>query len=494
MSHVLEFRDDIDGSMMVKLQAMPYYGYTIHSDWIELIGERSTDLSGKVLFPDIDYSGIKQIYPGLFDIMFYDEKNYTWYSGMINAEGTMLIPMKYINIEMDGNGIITCKGKESTDVYTYEGRKVCSLPPITERQFVFIRYNKDYQVLECQITAPNASVSKYEFYYLDGTMVTEPFEAEIMNFHGSYIDKGIVGTTSYKRIDVADYSPQVHSEQFLDAKKFMLPIRKSVVNNRWVKNAVKNCDEKKWEEALFDIYYFNFYEYGEYMQNVPECLLIASLWLKCQEELNDTEAIRQNYENLIKYNLWYDEIKEEVGVTYNAEEFADSKVLQQFLEECRAILNPILIPNYVEKMAKLEQEKKERKELAEKVAKEAKAKKKEEVRQRRAVIWTALLAGLGQALQNMGTAYANSLNTGGKSSAGVSSVGGGASVSSPSSSSSSSSSSNSSSSSQPKEVHEKCRVCDGSGIIYDSRIKGPDVKKKCPACDGRGYKIRYTSK
>lgn len=47
------------------------------------------------------------------------------------------------------------------------------------------------------------------------------------------------------------------------------------------------------------------------------------------------------------------------------------------------------------------------------------------------------------------------------------------------------------SSSVPQEIHEKCGVCDGTGVMYESRIKGPDVKKKCSGCSGRGYKIRY---
>lgn len=462
----LKFRNDITNNVMEKLKSMPGLGYIIHSDWIELTGERSIDLSGKVLFPEIEYDVLKPIYPGMFEIIKFD-KNVKPFCGVIRTDGTIMIPIEYRNIEMDQYGIITCYGKESTDVYSYEGNKVCTLPPLTETQFVNVEYHNEVQVLECSLAQKGSEINHYTFCYLDGTQALPPIDAASFN--------------------ISDYSSQIQPKPLLNVKKFLLPIRKSILENRWVKNAVKNCDEKKWEEALFDIYYFNENEYRKYMSNAPECLLIASLWLRCNKELGDTETISDNYDYLVRYNLMYDEYEEKLDIT-PGDEVLGSKIQEQLLTECREILYPIVIPDYEEKV----RQEKERQELA---IKEAKAKKKEEARQRRAMFWSELLVGLGQALYNVTTTYVNSSVNNSKGTSSNVSSGGNyqgnySSTSSPSKASAGNASS-SSSSSVPQEIHEKCGVCDGTGVMYESRIKGPDVKKKCSGCSGRGYKIRY---
>lgn len=451
----------------------------IHSDYIET-PEVAMTFDNNFFIPNLGKAWLQPFYPNCYIMRkIMDSSTGVSVAGVVDVDGNEIIPIKYMNVEMDEDGFVTCYGEDGkldgpTVMYTFEGRRLFSYKAGSG-----IEKDRENKVFKVFSPAKEDGLSEYHVFYYDGTEVVPPVTTRALFFEGNSMRVHNLNTNMLEEVAINDFNPDVHSNGVIDRKNFMLPIRASILDNAWIRLASDYCDEGKWEDALMCLYQFDEVDYQPYMQSVPECLLFANMWLTCNKELGYTDVIEDEFDHLDQYNISFED--EKINPVFEME---DKKYQEKLLEEIREIAYPILIPDYYERLKKEELARIERE-------KEIKRIERAEKRQRRAQIWGAILMGLAQSLNNIATNYYSSSRQSAATSVSTS-----RSSYTPSSAKSQSTSSGSSSKEEKvkitvEEVRTTCQSCNGSG--KGKRVKGLNQEYigNCAHCNGRGYYVRY---
>lgn len=452
----------------------------IHSDYIET-PEVAMTFDNNFFIPKLGKTWLQPFYPNCYKVRKnVDDSTKESVVGVVDVDGNEIIPIKYMNLEMDEEGFVTCYGEGGkldgpAVVYTFEGRRLFSY-----KSGSAIKKDRENKVFIVSSPTNEDGLSEYHIFYYDGTDVIPPVTTTALLFDGNSMRVNNINTNKMlEEVAINDFNPEVHSKGVIDREEFMLPIRASILDNVWIRLASDYCDEGKWKDALMCLYQFDEVDYQPYMQSVPECLLFVNMWLTCNKELGYTDVIEDEFDHLYQYNISFED--EKIIPVFEME---DKKHQEKLLEEIREIAYPILIPDYYERLKKEEQARIERQ-------KEMRRLERAEKRQRRAQIWGAILMGLAQSLNNIATNYYQSSRQTASTSVSA------ARNSSTPISSKPQTTSNASSSKEEKvkitveEVRTTCESCNGSG--KGKRVKGLNQEYigNCAHCNGRGYYVRY---
>ena len=478
LDNVSDYREEIVDSIRPFLKSNALLA-KIHSEFIEVPGY-ACHFDGTPLIPKLGNAWLEPFYPNYYLMHeVTDQKTGKSVCGVVDVDGNEVIPVNFLSVQLDENGFVTCYGEGGSDsaptvMYTFDGRRLFSC-----KDGSGIKNDTEHRVFIVSSDGENGEWSDRQVLYYDGQEVTPHLSTSSLVFKGNSYETYDLTTKQGLTTEVRDFRPDLHSDPVMDRKKFLLPIRESFLQNRWIRLATSYCDSAKWEDALMCLYQFNHVDYQPYMKAVPECLLFANMWLTCNKELGLTDVIRKEFNHMVGYNILYMDEK-----IISPSELEDKKLQEELLEQCREKALPILIPDYE---ARQERERQAHMALEKARAKQMKDAQKAERRQRRAELWGAILLGLAQGLNNV--TY-NSYHSSPRPSQAVSDAAPrNRTVAAPTRDGSAATSS----SAAPATTRKKCSRCDGSGsyVVEHSMTVatyGNNTKrmKSCSVC-GKSY-------
>ena len=455
-----------------------------HGNWIQNRDGKSLWLDGTEVLPEIDYSGIREYYPGVFQVSVKKEGSYDNYYGLYRADGTMLAPTKYKSIYLnDVYGFIeatefsTLDGKmynHATDVYSLEGNLIKSIKfqnPEKYHNSVNMNYNKEANLISARYYPKKGTkASTYLYFYPDGQMAFGPYETS--KFLSNYYLKDGIIEEGNKQLSIPDFNPSAHPkiDHDMDASKDY--ISDDFKSNYWIRKASECFEKEKWEETLNFLNIYDALDYHIYVKNCPEALTYAIMWLRSNQALGNYKYIYDQVvgNKMFRYHLSYDKKKKSLFTRF----FKDESE-KEAMNIC--------------------------KEIFDEAASVVIAEQNEINRQRNAEIWAAALVSLSSTVKNILGSPSTSTRSAirGKSNRGGlnidnSSVGGVKAKDLPhvsddsDSSGSNSRSSSSSSSSSSKSCRlcvgrGYCKTCTGTGVMTGYTLKD---KLKCSTCNGTG--------
>lgn len=434
-------------------------------------------MDGSVMFPNIEYNSLTEIFPYLYVITNLNV------SGVINTDGRMIIPMEYEKIKNEThNGFLTCYRKSSNgkkainhcDIYTIHGKKVVSLD-FEGNSISACDYDSIYRVLTVSYYVKKKCYRT--MYNLDGQLLVEPTKAFKLIPHEDYVT--VDNINKKKTIELSNYNYLNHPTLDFDEAYCKDLAEKRLLDNYWIQQAIKYYNEGKWNEAVtFINYYDNFDKLSE-IKNTNGSLNIAAIWMNSMYQLGYYQEIANCLarSDLFSYSLSYDKYKKELNLTYQFP--VDKGNSQELFASCKKIfdetIEPIIFQNELEEQKRIAAEKEAR-------------------RQQNAAIWGAVLTGVSNTLVNtMGNNSRSTTNQSHSTTLKSSSM----------STTSSTSNSLSSNSSDEYVIVEKkidCKLCKGSGTCtfchgvgkktYGGKYQTCDScngSGKCSVCKGKGY-------
>ena len=484
--NIIAYRTDIPQRLRDSLMRLEP-AVTLHSDRIEL-GRCKGDLTleGKPMFPKLPGRHIISEYnPGVYYFGDMTKK------GLVNAYGEIMIPLDYSFLQYDPKtSIVECakyetdaKGNsvKTTDYYSIDGQLIVSTGPISTYSkyelykggTIFMLWIKDkgYQAFNMKGEAISDLI-KCQDVYVGETVIT----AKMKN--------------GKKKDYPLRYSPQTCPPLNLNKLDYAEAARQSFMHNRWIALALDYYEQGRYEEAKLML---GCYDAFDRMQDIvlsDAAILFCTIWMNCEYELGNYQGL---YDLIVKRNAL-----SSYGLSpsiNNYDLYTPLKAVKpyqksavNYIHECEKIYSEVVTPIVMN--ADIQRIVRE---------KEAEAERK----RRNAEMWSqvivSVMSGVSEAVantvaqQNTAPAATPSVVVGGGTAGTVSH--------------SESGSSSSTRESEVVEVHDKCRVCGGTGYCKHcggtgfgifagkkSRCAACDGHPSCKACDGRGYKIRYESR
>ena len=266
-----------------------------HSDWIDNLDGKSTDLQGNQLFPQIDYNRLYEVFPGIFVISNTRTSKY----GIIKRNGQMLVPMdyvEYIDWKLEGEGLfIGKKTDNSTDIYHISGKKLCSILPTGD---YYDEVHVSQKIISIRYRQNSSEKGFYNYhwrlFWYDGTPVMPEFiGASTITFNNkgnieSFTDNGI---TTYA-ITTEMSTPTETIIQPKDKNYVELQSSQALLKNVWIQTASKLMDEGKYADARECLYYYEHTDHNSQSKSTSSMSVLWQMWMQCALET-------QNYFNII---------------------------------------------------------------------------------------------------------------------------------------------------------------------------------------------------
>lgn len=157
----------------------------IHSDYIET-PEVAMTFDNNFFIPKLGKVWLQPFYPNCYKVRkIVNESTKESVVGVVDVDGNEIIPIKYMDLEMDEEGFVTCLGEGGkldgpAVVYTFEGRRLFSYKAGSV-------INKDRENKVFIVASPTSEdgLFEYHIFYYDGTDVVPPVTTTALLFDGN---------------------------------------------------------------------------------------------------------------------------------------------------------------------------------------------------------------------------------------------------------------------------------------------------------------------
>lgn len=477
-----KLRDDVTKTAKLKMKSWRRPGI-LHSDWIENTYGKSIDLDGKELFPEVDYIEMTEFMPRLFALNNYN----THTQGVIRRDGTIIVPFRYTYVDSSDDvrgilkGIVGDKVNGKIDFWTIDGAYLFTVEKlgysIEDHEKIDCRYDFDKNFIKASYSINENGKKKVvsRFFLADGTEVMDPIVSDWGT--GIYFFPKIEVINADKTTEVVFPNAKAKRPQLslCNREEAEKQARLEFTNNVWVKKGIESYSQGNYKKALEYLHYFcDFDQLGTIgVYNTTE-LFLCSIMMRCYYELGDYAPIINGRGD--KFVPWFTLVpnfrKDEAKLLQYAPSVRSEVI--RLIDVCHEIYDASVAAHQQRIIRQ----------------------------QQNAELWGQVFKSVNRSISQT----VQSMNRSSSSSNVIVSSSTNSNVSSSSSYSSHNRNSSSSESDNTKlsERHEKCGVCDGTGVCTYCKGTGKGVRlgmdstcgaceghPKCTACKGRGYKIHY---